>query len=319
LPSSTGCAGASSDWKTAAFCTTTSEDITSVDWGKLKFFLGEVLTNFTRNAAMQVTAIGTVAVTIVMLGAFLYVRETIAAVGNGLLSKIEVAVYLGDTTSDAQAKALAARIGADPRITSVEYVPKRDGLKRLQEVVGKDFDTSLLTTNPLPNAFHVRVRQPEDVEPVAAAIARFPGVAKTDYAADTVDKLLRVVDVLARIGIVMIGLLVFTAAIIIANTIRLTVFARRREIAIMQLVGATNMYIRMPFIAEGLLAGVLGAVVALAVLFVARIEIVPKLAATLAFVPFQANEPMLALQCLAVGAAVGFIASWLSVGRYLRA
>jgi len=290
-----------------------------VDWGRLKFFLGEVFTNFTRNAAMQVTAIGTVAVTIVMLGAFLYVRDTVASVGNGLLSKIEIAVYLTDATTDAQAKTIAAKLAADPRIASVEYVPKRDGLRRLQEVVGKDFDTSLLTTNPLPNAFHVRVHRPDQVAVVAAHIDRFAGVAKTDYAADTVDKLLRVVDVLARIGLVMIGLLVFTAAIIIANTIRLTVFARRREIAIMQLVGATNMYIRMPFIAEGMLAGVLGAGLALGVLYIARLEVIPKLAQMLAFVPFQVNEGMLALECLAVGAAVGMISAWLSVGRYLRA
>jgi cell division transport system permease protein len=189
----------------------------------------------------------------------------------------------------------------------------------MKSVLGDDFDTSLLTSNPLPNAFHVRVRQPGDVPAVAASIAKYPGVAKTDYAADTVIKLLRIADMLGRIGLGMIGLLVVTAAIIIANTIRLTVFARRREIAIMQLVGATNMYIRMPFIAEGMLAGILGAALAIGVLYIARLELVPKLAAALAFVPFHANEPVLAGQCLAVGAAVGFIAAWFSVGRYLRA
>jgi cell division transport system permease protein len=290
-----------------------------VDWGKLKFFLGEVSTNFTRNAAMQFTAIGTVAVTIVLLGGFLYVRETLATFGNGMLSKIEVAVYLNDDVDDAHAKGIALRFAQDRRIIGATYVPKREGLRRMKTVLGNDFDTSLLTSNPFPNAFHVRVRHPDDVPTVAASIAKYPGVAKTDYAAETVAKLLRIADLLGRVGLVMIGLLVVTAAIIIANTIRLTVFARRREIAIMQLVGATNMYIRMPFIAEGMLAGILGAAIALAVLYAARIELIPKLAATLAFVPFHANEPVLAGQCLAVGASVGFLAAWLSVGRYLRA
>ncbi len=289
-----------------------------MDWGKLKFFLGEVGANFTRNAAMQFTAIGTVAVTIVLLGAFLYVRETLATFGTGMLSKIEVAVYLNDDIDDDGAKGIAREFAADRRILGAAYVPKRDGLRRMKAVLGKDFDTSLLTSNPFPNAFHVRVRRPEDVPAVAASIAKYPGVAKTDYAADTVTKLLRIADILGRVGVAMIGLLVFTAAIIIANTIRLTVFARRREIAIMQLVGATNMYIRMPFIAEGMLAGILGAAIALAVLYFARLELIPKLAAALAFVPFHANEPVLAGQCLAVGAAVGFIAAWFSVGRYLR-
>ncbi len=290
-----------------------------MDWGKLKFFLGEVGTNFTRNAAMQFTAIGTVAVTIVLLGAFLYVRETLASFGNGMLSKIEVAVYLNDDVDDAHAKAITVRFAQDRRIIGASYVPKREGLRRMKTVLGNDFDTSLLTSNPFPNAFHVRVRHPDEVPAVAASIAKYPGVAKTDYAADTVAKLLRIADLLGRVGLVMIGLLVVTAAIIIANTIRLTVFARRREIAIMQLVGATNMHIRMPFIAEGMLAGILGAGLALAVLYAARIELIPKLAATLAFVPFHANEPVLAGECLAVGAGVGFIAAWFSVGRYLRA
>ncbi len=289
-----------------------------MDWGKLKFFLGEVGANFTRNATMQLTAIGTVAVTIVLLGTFLYLRDTLTSFGTGVLSKIEVAVYLNDDVDDARAKAIALRFALDRRIASATYVPKRDGLRRMKTVLGQDFDTSLLTSNPFPNAFHVHVRHPDDVPAVAAAIAKIPGVAKTDYAAGTVAKLLRIADLLGRVGLIMIALLVFTAAIIIANTIRLTVFARRREIAIMQLVGATNMYIRMPFIAEGMLAGILGAGLALGVLLAARIELVPKLAATVAFVPFHANEPLLAGECLAVGAAVGFIASWVSVGRYLR-
>lgn len=290
-----------------------------MDWGRVQFFLGEVFANFTRNAAMQFTAIGTVAVTIVMLGTFLYVRETLATFGQGILKQIEIAVYLDDNATDAQAKALAATLAADSRISSARYVPRAQGLQEMRERLGRDFDTSLLTANPLPNAFRVAVRNVDAVPDVAASIGKLPGVAKVDYAADTVTKLLRAADVMGRVGMAMIGLLVLTAAIIIANTIRLTVFARRREIAIMQLVGATNMYIRMPFIAEGLIAGVVGATVAIGVLAVAQMQIVPKIASTLQFVPFQVNELQLAGELLAVGAAVGLISSWFSVGRYLRA
>jgi cell division transport system permease protein len=289
-----------------------------VDWGKVRFFLGEVTANFTRNAAMQLTAIGTVAVTIVMLGTFLYVRDTVAAFGTGILKQIEIAVYLNDDVDDAAAKTIRNKIAADPRVTGVRYVPRKEGLREMRDRLGHDFDTSLLTANPLPNAFRVQVRNADDVPAVAASIQHIGGVAKADYAADTVTKLLRAADVLGRIGLAMIGLLVATAAIIIANTIRLTVFARRREIAIMQLVGATNMYIRMPFIAEGVLAGVLGALLALGVLAIAQAQIVPKIAATLAFLPLHANAPQLAGELLATGAAVGLIASWFSVGRYLR-
>jgi cell division transport system permease protein len=289
-----------------------------VDWGRLRFFLGEVFTNFTRNAGMQFTAIGTVAVTIVLLGAFLYVRETIQTFGNGVLSQIEIAVYLKDDVNDAKAKDLASKLARDPRVASASYVPKREGLRRMRAVL-KEFDTSLLTSNPLPNAYKVRVKDPDGVPAVAAWIAKDPRVAKTDYAADTVQKLLKTAAVLGRAGIALIALLSLSAAIVIANTIRLTVFARRREIAIMQLVGATNMYIRMPFIAEGMLAGVLGAALAIGVLALAEHQVVPKLAATLAFVTFGVNEATLSLELLGVGAAVGLIAAWISVGRHLRA
>jgi cell division transport system permease protein len=290
-----------------------------VDWGRIQFFLGEVLTNFTRNAAMQLTAIGTVAVTIVMLGSFLYVRDTLTTFGQGILKQIEIAVYLDDNATDAQTKALAASLAADERIASARYVPRAEGLQEMRSRLGSDFDTSLLTANPLPNAYRVSVRNADDVPDVAASIGKLPGVAKVDYAADTVTKLLKAADVIGRIGLAMIALLVLTTAIIIANTIRLTVFARRREIAIMQLVGATNMYIRMPFIAEGIIAGLLGALVAIVVLGVAQLQLVPKIAATLQFVPFEVNELQLAGELLLVGAVVGLISSWFSVGRYLRA
>jgi len=290
-----------------------------VDWGRLRFFLGEVFANFTRNAGMQLTAIGTVAVTIVLLGAFLYVRETLQTFGTGVLSQIEIAVYLKDDVDDAKAKELATTFSRDPRIASAVYVPKREGLKRMKEVLGADFDTNLLTSNPLPNAYHVRVKDPDTVAAVARRIAADPRVAKTDYAADTVQKLLKTAAVLGRAGIALIALLSLSAAIVIANTIRLTVFARRREIAIMQLVGATNFYIRMPFIAEGMLAGVLGAALAIGVLALAEHQVVPKLASTLAFVTFRVNELTLCAELLVVGAAVGLVAAWFSVGRHLRA
>jgi cell division transport system permease protein len=156
---------------------------------------------------------------------------------------------------------------------------------------------------------------------VATSIRRESGVASVEYAADAVQKLLRISDVLGRIGLGIVGLLVFTAAIIISNTIRLTVFARRREIAIMQLVGASSSYVRLPFIFEGLLDGVLGSALALALLEVARYQLLPKLTLALPFLPMRAagnDQLAFGLELLGTGAAVGIVASWVSVGRYLR-
>jgi cell division transport system permease protein len=292
-----------------------------LDWGKINFFLGEVFRNFTRNAAMQATAIGTVAVTIVLLGLFLYVRASIAHLSTDVFNQITISTYMKTTATAAQEEAVRTALAKDDRIATATFVSKKEGLDQLRERMKGQIDTSILTENPLPDKFRVSVRDPQFVSAVAASIRKLPGVDSVDYGQEVVQRMLQLANVGRRAGIAVISLFVLVAGIIISNTIRLTVFARRREISIMQLVGATNMYIRLPFICEGLLAGVLGAAVAIGVLAVARASLVPKLAAALPWIQLnimQVDISSIVLQLVLVGGAVGIIASWISVGRYLR-
>lgn len=292
-----------------------------MDWGKTKFFLGEVVRNFTRNAAMQITAIGTVAVTIVLLGAFLFVRATLAGLGTDLLSQIEISVYTTNDATPKQVAALESALRADPRVASVEFIPKKQGLIEMKDRVKGEIDMSLLTENPLPDKLRVKVKAPETVPAVAASAQKMPGVANAVFGQDVVAKMLRLGSVLRGIGIGVIVVFVLVAGIIISNTIRLTVFARRREIAIMQLVGATNTYIRMPFICEGLLDGILGAAIALGLLALAKTTLWPRLLEALpgfSLANVRVDGTAMALELLLVGALVGAVASWISVGRYLR-
>jgi cell division transport system permease protein len=141
------------------------------------------------------------------------------------------------------------------------------------------------------------------------------------YGQKIVERLLQLGAVLRRVGIGVIVVFFVVAGIIISNTIRLTVFARRREIAIMQLVGATSTYIRLPFICEGLIDGLIGALLALALLAIARSTLWARLLealpwAQLTVVPVDGR--LLSAELLAVGAAIGVVASWISVGRHLR-
>ncbi|MDQ2858730.1 MAG: permease-like cell division protein FtsX [Candidatus Eremiobacteraeota bacterium] len=292
-----------------------------MDWGRLRFFLSEVWRNFTRNLLVQLTAIGTVTVTIGLLGSFLFTRETLGKIGDDVTRKIEISVFLADGASAADAKALGAKIARDKRVKNVAYISRAEGLRQMRERLRGQIDTSLLTQNPLPEALRVRLVDPRQVHAVAASVRTLPKVASVQYAQDAVQKLLAVSDVVGRIGLAVVGLLVFTAAIIISNTIRLTVFARRREIAIMRLVGASSTYIRLPFICEGLIDGLLGAALALGLLELASRELLPKLVVALPFLPMHAaaiDERAFALELLGVGAGVGIVAAWLSVGRYLR-
>jgi cell division transport system permease protein len=292
-----------------------------LDSGKVKFFLGEVLRNFSRNTGMQLTAIGTVAITIVLLGLFLFVRAALADAGNRLLDQIEISAYLRPDATAAQAAAIGAFLAKDPRIASAQFVPKKQGLAELRARTRGAIDTELLTENPLPDKFRIRVREPEQVDSVAATVRRLSGVDNVVYGQKIVQRLLALGGVLRRVGIGLILAFVGVASIIISNTIRLTVFARRREIAIMQLVGATNTYIRLPFICEGLLDGLIGALVALALLAGARAALWPRLLEALPWVQLTAmpvDARILAAQLISTGIAIGVLASWISVGRYLR-
>jgi cell division transport system permease protein len=292
-----------------------------LDSGKVKFFLGEVLRNFTRNAGMQATAIGTVAITIILLGAFIFVHQTLTGLGNDLLNQIEISVYFKADAPSAQEDALRASLMHDARIADVQFVPKKEGLAELSAQTHGVIDTSLLTENPLPDKLRIRVRDPQLVPAVADELRERPGVANVVFPQTIVARLLALGNVLRRIGLGVIALFLVVAGIIISNTIRLTVFARRREISIMQLVGATNMYIRAPFICEGLLDGVLGSVIAVILLVIARYALWPKLMLALPWIALNAepiNGMLLVVQLVGAGGAIGIIASWVSVGRHLR-
>lgn len=298
-----------------------SEDTTFLDWGRIRFFLGEVQRSFTRNAGMQITAIGTVAVTIVMLGIFLYARAEFIKAESGVFSQILISVYFDHAATPAQEDVVRTQLAKDPRIVSVTFVPKKEGLAQMRRLMKGQIDTSLLTENPLPDKFRVQVRDPQEVPAVAQIIRRMPHVQNVEYGQQVVQRLLQLAAVMRPVGIAVIVLFLLVAGIIISNTIRLTVFARRREISIMQLVGATNTYIRMPFICEGLLAGLAGTAIAVGALALARASLMPKVATALPWLPLHSvgvDVTMIVLELFAVGAAVGVIASWIAVGRYLR-
>jgi len=292
-----------------------------LDSGKVKFFLGEVSRNFTRNAGMQATAVGTVAITIILLGLFLFVRGALTDLGDKLLDQIEVSAYLRSDVTPAQTAAIARFLKQDPHIASAQFVPKKQGLAELRTRTKGAIDTALLTENPLPDKFRIKARDPDGVPAVAASVGRLSGVDNVVYGQKIVQRLLQLGAVLRRIGIGVIVVFFVVAGIIISNTIRLTVYARRREIAIMQLVGATSTYIRLPFICEGLLDGVIGALLAVALLAAARAALWPRLLealpwAQLTLVPVDVR--VLAAQLVVVGAAIGVVGSWISVGRHLR-
>ena len=256
---------------------------------------------------------------------FLFVRAALAGVGTKLLDQIEVSAYL-QRRRDARADTQRSRryLAHDPRIASArvrleEARSRRAARAQTHGVI----DTSLLTENPLPDKFRIKVSRARATLPAVAAERAAPRRRRQRrLRPNVIERLLQLGDVLRRVGIGVIVVFLVVAGIIISNTIRLTVFARRREIAIMQLVGATNMYIRVAVHLRRAARRRHRRAARLAVLAVARAALWPRLLEALPWVQLAAmagrRAPALRQNCLAVGAAIGAIASWISVGRHLR-
>jgi cell division transport system permease protein len=292
-----------------------------LDWGKVKFFWAEVAQNFTRNLTMAVTAIGTVAISIVLLGVFLFLRQSFELAITTVAGQINVRAYLRDDAQRPAVQAMMSALQADPRVASVRYIDKKHAMIDLRKQMRGQMNLDVINVNPLPNTIEIVPRDPYDAPAIASALNLKPGVAKVNDGGTLTQKLLKVETVFSAAGAGVVALLMIATVLLIYNTIRLTVFARQREIHIMQLVGATRWTVRWPFVCEGIISGTVGAAGGLALLWLGYRTLVPKIALNLPFLPFKLESvPVgnLALELLVVGAAVGMLASLVSVGRYLQ-
>jgi cell division transport system permease protein len=183
------------------------------------------------------------------------------------------------------------------------------------------FNFKTLNSDPLQNTIIVHVLVPDDLPLLAKELQAQAIVANVNYGSSVTQKLLRAEKVMTLTGIIVVALLIIATALIMYNTIRLTVFARQREIRIMQLVGATRWAVRWPFVFEGILSGLFGTAIGLLALTIGYRELAPKLVVNLPFIPFNpALVPLshLALELVLVGILVGMLSSMLSVSRYLK-
>lgn len=271
---------------------------------------------------MALTAIGTIAISVILLGVFLFLRTSFETLMKNLIGQVQIAVYLRDDAKPDQVTALMQTLQADPRVNGVRYVSKKQAIQNLRRQLRGQFNLNILDKNPLPNAIIVHTRIPDDVAVIASEIQSQAPVANVNYGSTVTEKLLRAENVFSAAGLGVVALLLLATALIMYNTIRLTVFARQREIGIMQLVGATGWTVRWPFVFEGILSGFAGALVGLLILDAGYRSLAPKLVVNLPFIPFNPASvplPHLAWELIVVGILVGMLSSMLSVQRYLRA
>lgn len=289
----------------------------------LAYFTGQAFSSMRRNSWMTVASIGTVAVTMIVLGIFLLLGGNIQSFAGNIESQVEISLYLQDEISSQQIDELAQKLAALEQVETVKYVSKEEALEELREMYGEsgDFLAGLEMDNPLRNGFRLRTHRPEQVLEIVPALRILDGVAEVQYGQGFVEQLFTVTNILRVVALGLMLGLAAAATFIIANTIRITVFARRREISIMKYVGATDWFIRWPFIIEGMTLGLIGSLIAAGLIAWAYQAAVVNLAVSVPFFPLVKPWPFLlgvTGWLLLIGTAIGVIGSTVSLRRFLR-
>ena len=288
-----------------------------------EYFIQEVFHSLRRNNWMTFASIGTVAVSLFVLGVFLILVLNMNRLAGMLESQVQISVYLEDHLTDREKRQIGYDIESLQGIDSVTYVDRETAKERLKERLGdqKYLLDALSEDNPMPDAFEVTVTTPSVVESAAGAIAAMQGVEEAKYGQDVVEHLFDITRLMRIFGFVLMGLLGGATLFIISNTIRLTVFARRKEIAIMKYVGATDWFIRWPVLLEGIVLGCIGGFIAAVALRSFYAAMAAKIYSTLAFFPLMPQYPFMNYVTLAIllaGIVIGAIGSVISLKRFLR-
>lgn len=288
----------------------------------IRYVLAEGLQGFRRNGLMSVAAVTITTVALVALGAVLVVVGTLDHAARVLEQQLHVVVYLRDGLPAEEVQGLRDRLTRLPGVTGVTYVTKDEALARLQQMFGARVEMQdLVARNPLPDSLVVTADRPARLGPLADAARKFPEVEEARYGEQVADRLIGVTGFVRVGGTVATGVLALVALIIITSTIRLTVFARRAEIEVMRLVGATAGFIRWPFIVEGATTGACGALAAFLLVAGAYAALALRTQAVPTFLPLPAPEQVaLAVlwKLLLWGVLLGILGSLLAVRRYLR-
>jgi cell division transport system permease protein len=229
---------------------------------------------FARNPTMSLASTLTVTLMLTLFAFFLVTDRGLQAAVSVLEGKVELALFLDDNARVSDVLALKARIEADPAVARVDYVTKDQALQRLRDIAANrpDFAFADISTNPLPASLEIKMADAREAKRLAQDVRAEVGKGVVYDVVDNpqvVDQLLTITRVLSVGGIAILAMMLFVALFVIVNTIRIAVHARRDEIDIMQLVGASDWFVRWPFILEGMFVGALGALVSLAVLFAA--------------------------------------------------
>ena len=291
---------------------------------KVSYFFSETATNLRRNLLMTVAAVSTVAISLLLLGGVAILHMAVRNMTYSWEAKVEVSAYLTEDITEGERQALETELTDLPQVQDVFYVSSADALEEFKQIFENQpelFET--LDEDSLPASYRIKLHDAEDTETVAALVRGRPGVDDVRYGGSIIKTLLRVNSLLRTITLVLAIILMAAAAALIANTIRLGIFARREEIGIMKLVGATKWFIRIPFMLEGVFAALVGAIIAGSIVLAANLFLFPRMGEAFQFLQqvftFTSGEIIQVLLALAAGGViVGLVGSGMALRRFLE-
>ena len=294
---------------------------------RIVYFLRKAIGSIRENPFINLVTVGTIAIAMLLEGSFLLVFSNLSSAVDRLTKNVEISAYLRDDASQAAIAALSERLHRLPEVEEVTFVSKEEAFEIFKEQYPEE--RSLLEElgeNPLPASYQVKLangyRDADNVTRIAADLALDGAVKDVQYGQEWIANFTAVLKLLQVTGIGLGVMLVLAVVFVVSNTIKLAVFARRDELEIMQLVGATPMFIRIPYLLEGVLQGGAGSLLALIVLWFGWRTVASQAAASLSVVfgssrlEFLPAEAVLGL--VASGVFLGFFGSFFAMGRFLR-
>lgn len=288
-----------------------------------EYFIKEVYTSFKRNIWMTLASIFTVVLSLFILGFFSIVILNLNKMADTLESQVQISVYLKDDLSQEEIDETKETLSKIEGLQDIKFTTREEAMENFKERLGDQqfLLDALDDTNPLPNSFSLTVTSPQQVKTIADTAAALDSVESASYSQDIINHLFNLTHLIRLIGVALIILLTGAAIFIISNTIRLTVFARRKEIAIMKYVGATDWFIRWPFLLEGICLGFIGGGLATIFLYIVYNQVTQEIYEAMAFFPLIPQHPFInyiSLAILVAGIIIGALGSTISLKRFLK-
>lgn len=285
----------------------------------IAYHVKQALAGLRQSKVMAAATVTSIALSLLVLGSFILFLKNASAFLARLHDQYKLIVYLKDGADTDSVTQLKRRFEADPAIQTVTYVSREDALKLVLNDLGeKAWILKTIERNPLPDSFEIKVSETADVPDLVRRLEADRAVATVSSGQEWVTSIIRCVSVTRYIGLVLVVVLGLASLLIVGNTIWLTVYARRDEISIMRLVGATNWFIRTPFLIEGFLTGIVGAVLAFAFLVLGyRFLLGQVQAIALGLTGFVSWHELrrLGVQLVMMGGVLGFLGSLVSLRR----